>query len=71
MSKAECPFKVGDAVIYEPTREGRGKLVMTGFSNLEAGKKYKIVRIIRGAYIVPEGFENVAGGGIYWTEFAK
>jgi hypothetical protein len=71
MSRAECPFKVGDAVVYKPTQEGQGRLVMTGFSELEAGKRYKIVRIIRGVYIVPEGFENVAAGGIYWTEFAK
>jgi hypothetical protein len=71
MSKKQCPFKVGDAVVYKPTRDGQGKSVMTGFSELESGKRYKIVRIIRGVYIVLEGFENVAAGGIYWTEFAK
>jgi len=42
---------------------------MTGFSGLEPGSKYMIFRIIDGVCIVPEGFENVCAGSIYWTEF--
>jgi hypothetical protein len=43
---------------------------MTEFAALKPGAKYKIVRIENGEYLVPEGFENSAGGGLYWTEFA-
>jgi hypothetical protein len=71
MQEENCPFKVGDVVIYMPADRGRGHLVMTGFSALAPGNPYKVVRIVKGVYIVPEGFENVPAGGIYWTEFAK
>jgi hypothetical protein len=71
MGEGNCPFKVGDVVIYKPTDRGRGLLVMTGFSALVPGNTYKVARIVKGVYIVPEGFENVTGGGIYWTEFTE
>jgi hypothetical protein len=69
MNEQECPFKVGDTVIYKPTHEGRGRIIMTDLSALEPGRKYKIVRIEKGLHVVPEGFENSVAGGLYWTEF--
>jgi hypothetical protein len=44
---------------------------MTDLSALEPGRKYKIVHIEKGSYVVPEGFENSIGGGLYWTEFTS
>jgi hypothetical protein len=43
---------------------------MTEYHNLKHRMKYKIVKIIDDFYIVVEGFENAAGGGLYWTEFS-
>jgi hypothetical protein len=71
MPKEKCPFKVGDVLIYKPTERGRGLSAMTDFSAMVPGNKYKVVRIAEGVYIVPEGFENVPAGGIYWTEFTE
>jgi hypothetical protein len=71
MPQEKCPFKVGDVVVYKPTARGRGQLIMTSFSALIPGNTYKVVKIVRDVYIVLEGFENAAGGGIYWTEFAQ
>ena len=70
MSNSEFTFKVGETVVYRPTERGRGLVAMTEFAALKPGAKYKIVRIENGEYLVPEGFENSAGGGLYWTEFA-
>jgi hypothetical protein len=58
MSEEKCPFKVGDTVIYKPTWDGRGKIIMTDLSALEPGRKYKIVRVVKDSYVVPEGFEK-------------
>jgi hypothetical protein len=66
----ECPFKVGDIVIYKPTVRGRGLVAMTDLAKLEPGKKYKVARIDEGISVVVEGFEDSPGGGLYWTEFA-
>jgi hypothetical protein len=71
MNKEECPFQVGDTVIYRPSERGRGLLVMTGLAALQPGKKYRVVSIQKGAYIVVEGFENVPGGGLHWSEFSS
>jgi len=70
MSEEPCPFKVGDTVVYRPTNRGRGLLIMTNLVALKPGNEYKITRIESGVYVVVEGFENDAGGGLYWTEFA-
>ena len=70
MSTEKCPFKVGDTVVYRPTLKGRGAIIMTDLAALKHGEKYKIARIDEGLYVVPEGFENAVGGGLYWTEFA-
>jgi len=31
---------------------------MTDLSALEPGRKYKIVRVVKDSYVVPEGFEK-------------
>jgi hypothetical protein len=71
MSEQKCPFKVGETVIYQPTHDGRGKIIMTDLSALEPGRKYKIVSIDKGSYVVLEGFENSVAVGLYWTEFTS
>ncbi len=43
---------------------------MTELAALKPGSKYKVVRIDSGVSVVVEGFENTAGGGLYWTEFS-
>jgi hypothetical protein len=69
MRDQECPFKVGETVMYQPTNRGRGHLIMTDLSALEPGATYNIARIDKGFYVVTEGFENTVAGGLYWTEF--
>lgn len=44
---------------------------MTSFSALIPGNAYEVVDIVQDVYILLRGFENAAGGGIYWTEFAS
>lgn len=66
-----CPFKVGESVVYRPSERGRGAVIMTDLSALKPGNSYKIVRIDRGVCLVVEGFENAAGGGLYWAEFSR
>jgi hypothetical protein len=66
----QCPFKVGDTIVYRPSDRGRGLVIMTDLAALKPGNKYKIARIDDGVYVVVGGFENAAGGGLYWTEFA-
>ena len=70
MSNEQCPFKVGDTVVYTPSIHGRGWVIMTDPAALQPGRKYTIVRIDKGAYLVVEGFENIPEGGLYWTEFS-
>jgi hypothetical protein len=70
VKKENCPFKVGDLVVYRPSNRGRGLVVMTDLAALKPGNLYKITRIDDEVYIVVEGFENAVGGGLYWTEFS-
>jgi hypothetical protein len=70
MNNEKCPFKAGDMVVYQPSSRGRGLIIMTDLAALKLGNKYKIARIDNGVSIVIEGFENSAGGGLYWSEFA-
>jgi hypothetical protein len=67
----KCPFKIGDTVIYRPSSRGRDLNVMTDLAALKPGGKYKIIRINKGVYVVPEGFENATPPGLYWTEFSN
>jgi len=48
---------------------GLSRVVMTDQSALKPGCRYKIVDIVKDAYVVLAGFENSPGGGIHWTEF--
>jgi hypothetical protein len=58
-SREKCPFAVGETVVYRPSNQGRGLVVMTGLSALKPGTEYKIMRI-QNDHIVVEGFENVS-----------
>ncbi len=70
MDSEKCQFSVGDIVVYRPTNKGRGGIIMTDLAKLVPGEKYRIARIKKNVYIVPEGFEGAVGGGLYWTEFS-
>jgi hypothetical protein len=70
MSVKKCPFVIDDIVVYRPSQAGHGQIVMTDFARLIPGRKYRIVRIEKDNYIVPEGFENTSAGGLFWTEFS-
>ncbi len=37
---------------------------------LKIGESVRILKIVKGVYVVWEGFRS-PGGGLYWTEFAK
>jgi len=73
MSAAEsaCPFHAGDRVVYSPSDRTRGLLVMTEYANLKPGEICLIAKIDQQAYVVLEGFEDAACGGIFWTQFSK
>lgn len=65
------PFKVGDCVIYNPTKRGHDLDVMNDSKDqLRRGQEYQIIRIEQEEYIVVEGYRH-PGGGIHWTEFAS
>ena len=68
---SKCPFKVGEFVTYRPTQTGRDKSLHTDFAELQPGSLYKIARIEKDAYVVPEGSEESPEGGLYWTEFER
>lgn len=68
-NKEMCPYKVGDTVVYRPSRRGHELSIMID-PQYEIGKAYKIVRIVKDVYLVLEGMENVPGGGRYWTDFS-
>ena len=70
MNSDKCPFSVGDVVVYRPTNKGRGAIIMTDLAKLVPGAKYKVARIDEDVCIVPAGFEDAVGGGLYWTEFS-
>jgi hypothetical protein len=67
----QCPFKVGDFVIYRPSAIGRDKSTMTDLRALKPGSRYKVVRIDKGVYVVLEGYESSSAGGLYWSEFER
>ena len=67
---AQCPFRPGDAVVYTPTQRGRDLLATTGYAALRPGQACRVAAVVRGAYVVPEGFEAEPGGGVYFTEFS-
>jgi hypothetical protein len=70
MTKDNCPFKVGDTVVYRPSNKGSGAIIMTDLAALKQGNKYKIASIEEDVYVVPEGFEKAVPCSLYWTEFS-
>ena len=66
-----CPFRAGELVTYSPSDHDLGHLVMTEYANLKRGGTYRIARIDKDVYLVLEGFEKAAGGGLFWTLFSK
>jgi hypothetical protein len=71
LSKAEhCPFKVGDVVFYRPSPKGIGLSANDALEwNPNIGEAVRIVEIVRGVYLVLEGYKH-PGGGTHWTEFS-
>jgi hypothetical protein len=70
MANDQCPFSVGDTVVYRPSAEGYGRSVMIGASGRpQIGQAVRITSIIDGGYIEWDGLNHPAGG-IYWTEFS-
>ena len=64
-----CPFEVGQYVIYRPSSRGMALDVMASPSkNLIPGTRYRIADVVKGCYVLVEGYDH-PGGGIYWTEF--
>ena len=67
----ECPFKIGDKVIYRPSEKGSAIEAMTPPSEkLIPGKQYIVSKIQDSSYLVVNGYKH-PGGGLYWTEFSK
>jgi hypothetical protein len=64
-----CPFKVGEWVVYKPSTRGRDLIIMTDLAKLVPGQRYKVARIDDDVYVVVEGFETSLPSGLYWTEF--
>lgn len=65
----QCPFVVGDWVVYKPTKRGMDLDVMSSISErLIPGKVYRVSEIQKNSYIVVDGYTH-PGGGIYWAEF--
>jgi hypothetical protein len=66
-----CPFFPEDDVVYTPTDRGRALVLHTGYAGLVPNQCYRVARIDRDVFVVPEGFELATGGGVYWTEFSR
>ncbi len=65
-----CPFNIGDVVIYQPSQKGLGfDANSKPQERLKPGNKYTIANIEKENYIVVEGYSH-PGGGLYWTEFS-
>lgn len=61
----ECPFRVGDWVIYKPSLRGYG---LIDGERMIRSKRYRVEAIQEKVYVVVEGYRH-PGGGLYWTEF--
>jgi len=67
----KCPFEVGQTVYYRPDARMRGHNAMIKeWSELTDGTPLRIAAIVQEVYVVPEGFESISGGGLYWTAFS-
>ena len=65
------PFQSGDIVVYCPSDRGRALVANGPYANLQPGSQYRVSTVIKGAYVVLEGFESAPEGGLYWTEFSR
>ena len=66
----DCPFAVGQFLVYRPSRRGLDSEVMAApEQKLQPGATYRVEQIVEGQYIVPEGYSH-PGGGLHWSEFA-
>jgi hypothetical protein len=64
-----CPFEVGDMVIYRPSARGLATDIISSPSQqLIPGATYRILEVQKNAYVIVEGYITTRGG-IYWTEF--
>lgn len=64
-----CPFKIGEYVIYAPSKRGLGLEALSS-EMLEPERRYKIAEIQNQDYLVVEGYHH-PGGGLHWSEFIK
>ena len=63
----DCPFSIGEKVIYTPSTRGSGLAAMT--DDLVPGGTYQVSSIDAGAYVSVKGHVG-SGGGLFWTEFS-
>ena len=69
-SVTQCPYKVGQRVVYRPSQRGLDAEVMSSQTEkLIQGKTYVISSIDKKLYVEVEGITH-PGGGLFWTEFA-
>jgi hypothetical protein len=72
MDEGDCPFEVGELVIFT---NRSGKAGWPGHDGLpEIGARVKIIDIIDGPfgkYLRWEGMSDYPGGPLHWTEFSK
>jgi len=56
-------------VRYKPSLRGMGLRTPVEFEILKYGQTYRVVEVQDETYVVVEGLEKHAGGGLYWTEY--
>jgi hypothetical protein len=64
----ECPFRSGQTVVYRPSAKGWDCRLPD--ENLIPGEEYVVREVVKGSYVVVEGYNSI-GGGVYWTEFVS
>jgi len=68
-SVTQCPYKVGQRVVYRPSQRGLDSEVMASpTEKLIQGKTYVISSIEKNLYLEVQGNTH-PGGGLFWTEF--
>jgi hypothetical protein len=67
----QCPYQVGDKVLYMPSRKGLDLSVNDSPENtLVVGHSNIIESIQEKNYVAVVEYRH-PGGGLYWTEFTK
>ena len=61
-----CPFKIGDQVVFNPSKRTLGWNTFIEENGLKQYHAYKIVDINNGKYLTLEGVK----GGWHWHDFA-